>query len=93
MSYLYAIKDTGTGYIKLGYSDCPRDRLRELQTGSSSLLQLIFYEFVDSSEVRDLEKILHHESNHLRVRGEWFNLTESQARNTIVHTIIRYSKT
>jgi hypothetical protein len=89
--YLYAIKDTVTGLIKLGYSSDPRARLRELQVGSSSPLHLLYYESVESSNARLLESQLHRDFAHLRVRGEWFRLSDSEARNYISYAVIRYS--
>jgi hypothetical protein len=89
--YLYAIKDLNSGLIKLGYSLDPRARLRELQTGSSSPLHLVYYESVGDLPARLLEKELHRDFAHLRVRGEWFRLSDSEARNFIQWCIIRYS--
>jgi hypothetical protein len=87
--YLYAIKDSHSGLIKLGYSSDPVSRLRELQTGSSSVLVLVHTELV-SSDARILERELHRDINHLRVRGEWFRLSESSARDLIQWCVIRY---
>ena len=89
--YLYAIKDTVTGLIKLGYSSDPRSRLRELQTGSSSPLHLLYYESVGSADAHLIEHCLHTDFAHLRVRGEWFRLSDSEARNYISYAVIRYS--
>ena len=90
MTYLYAIRDTHTGYIKIGYSINPHDRLRELQTGSGGKLELVHSERVADSSARLLEQSLHRELNPYRVRGEWFCIAESFARNQIVHHIIRW---
>jgi hypothetical protein len=87
--YLYAIKDLHTSLIKLGYSSDPHQRLRELQTGSSSPLHLVYSEHV-SSDARLLESHLHHALNHLRVRGEWFRISDLEARNFITWSIIHY---
>ena len=89
--YLYAIKDLVTGLIKLGYSSDPRSRLRELQTGSSSPLHLLYYESVGNSDARLLESQLHRDLNYLRVRGEWFKLSDSEARSFIQWCVIHYS--
>lgn len=90
--YLYAIKDLHTGLIKLGYSMDPRSRVRELQTGSSSPLHLLYYESCEPSRAALLERQLHRDLNHLRVRGEWFRLSDSEARLMITHCLIRYSE-
>lgn len=88
--YLYAIQDQSTGYIKLGYSSNPQSRLRELQTGNSGALQLIHTAMVRPDRVKKLERQLHFELGHHRVRGEWFDLTESRAVGMIDYCIIRY---
>ena len=90
MTYLYAIRDSESGYVKIGYSINPHDRLRELQTGSGGKLELIHSEPVADRCARLLEQSLHRELNPLRVRGEWFRIDESFARNAIVHHIIRW---
>jgi hypothetical protein len=88
--YLYAIQDTQSGYIKLGYSSDPEQRLRELQTGNSGALRLIHRARIREDRARTVEQRLHLELNHHRVRGEWFDLTESRARGMIDYAIIRY---
>lgn len=90
MTYLYAIKDTLTGLIKLGYSYDPTERIRELQTGSAGLLVLVHKEPVTENSALQLEKKLHRELSHLRRRGEWFECDEEFARLQIVHHIIRW---
>jgi hypothetical protein len=88
--YLYAIKDSSSGYVKLGYSADPAQRLRELQTGNSGALQLIYTARIREDRARPVEQQLHRELKHLQVRGEWFNLTESRACGMIDYAIIRY---
>ena len=90
MTYLYAILDTESGYIKIGYSVNPHVRLRELQTGSAGKLELIHSERVADSSARLLEQSLHRELNPYRARGEWFRIAASFARNAIIHHIIRW---
>jgi hypothetical protein len=41
--YVYAIREVDTGNIKLGISKNPQARLRQLQTGNSSRLELVAY--------------------------------------------------
>ena len=88
--YLYAIQDSTSGYVKLGYSANPEQRLRELQTGSSAALCIIHTARIREDRARPVEQQLHRELKHLQVRGEWFNLTESRARGMIDYVIIRY---
>lgn len=88
--YRYAIRDSHSGLIKLGYSRDPLYRLRQLQTGSSAPLHLVHYTSVEGADQRLLETCLHRDINHLRVRGEWFRLSESDARSLIQWAVIRY---
>lgn len=88
--YLYAILNEQTGYIKLGYSINPDQRLRELQTANSGVLRIIHQARIREDRARLIEQRLHLELNHHRVRGEWFNLTESKAQGMIDYAIIRY---
>jgi hypothetical protein len=88
--YLYAIKNTDTGYIKLGYSADPQQRVRELQTGNSGALRLIHTARIREDRARIVEQKLHHELAHHRIRGEWFNLAESKAQGMINWAIMRY---
>jgi len=68
--YVYAILESGTGRIKLGISRNPKARLKQLQTGNSSTLELVATRragnFKDESEVHSLNSGIH-------IRGEWFS--------------------
>ena len=66
--YLYCISDGEL--CKFGFSAEPLKRLRALQTGSSSVLELVHTISVDVDSVRLLERTLHKEFANLRVRGE-----------------------
>ena len=67
--FVYFIRAEGTGSIKIGFStNHPSIRLKELQTGSPSKLELLtFYEGSQKDE-----KKLHHEFAEDRGNGEWF---------------------
>ncbi len=65
---IYFIKNIETGRIKIGYSETPKKRLRELQTGSDSRLVIIKTIKGDLNK----EKELHDKFSHLRTNGEWF---------------------
>ena len=88
--YLYAILDSQTGYIKLGYSVDPDQRLCELQTANSGALRVVYRARIREDRARIVEQQLHRELNHHRVRGEWFDLTENRATGMIDYAIIRY---
>ena len=75
--YLYCISD---GVLcKFGYSVDPQRRLRSLQTGSSSQLELVHSIVVLEDQGRLLEQQFHREYAHRRVRGEWFRCTVEEA--------------
>ena len=69
--YVYAIRNNHTGRIKLGISENPERRLKELQTGNDCELELLAYREA-VNRFKD-EKAIHDKHQHLRVRGEWFD--------------------
>lgn len=68
--YVYAIKNTDTGNIKLGISKNPEQRLKQLQTGCDGKLELMAYRKADNGYRDELQ--LHHENNQYAIHGEWF---------------------
>ena len=70
--YVYAIRNNHTGRIKLGISENPERRLKELQTGNDCELELLAYREA-ANRFKD-EKAIHNKHQHLRVRGEWFDV-------------------
>mgnify|MGYP000564849394 FL=1 len=61
--------DPGESKVKIGYtSGSPRERMRTLQTGSPSRLELVAS--FDGGE--SLEKAFHKAFSPLRLHGEWF---------------------
>ena len=69
--YVYAIRNKHTGRIKLGISENPERRLKELQIGNDCELELLAYREA-ANRFKD-EKAIHNKHQHLRVRGEWFD--------------------
>ena len=73
---IYVISDGE--HHKIGYTaGDPKDRLQMLQTGSSRALSLVT---TLPGEMSD-EKRLHARFAHVRVRGEWFALTNEDLRS------------
>ena len=70
--YVYAIRNKHTGRIKLGISENPERRLKELQIGNDCELELLAYREA-ANRFKD-EKAIHDKHQHLRVRGEWFDV-------------------
>lgn len=75
MSAIYIIQRAGFLEFKIGYSKDPIRRVKELQTGSSSPLRLVFFCYCSGS-VR-IERSLHEYFKQRKTResGEWFSLT------------------
>lgn len=72
----YLMKDSNTGYTKIGKAVNPKFRERTLQSEKPSIS---LFSICDSL----IESELHREYKNKRVRGEWFNLTESEINNII----------
>ena len=69
--YVYAIRNTTTGAIKLGISRNPQQRLKQLQTGNDCKLELVAYSKAEN-RFQD-ETALHHAHAAAHIRGEWFD--------------------
>lgn len=64
----YLIKDTATGFIKIGKAINVNNRLQSLQCGSASELKVVH--IFDA----DIERVLHIQFKEKRKHGEWFNV-------------------
>jgi Meiotically up-regulated gene 113 len=80
------------GPQKIGLSGDVEKRLQTLQTGSPLDLQIHHKEPIGSKQVRNLEKKIHTELNHKRKRGEWFDLTPTEAKEFVIFFAIRYGE-
>jgi hypothetical protein len=79
------------GPVKIGISADPWKRRDQVSTGSASPVFLIFYSTVSghcsrrySSPAQALEEGCHAELEHLRLSGEWFNVSVEKAHETII---------
>ena len=69
--YVYAIRNTVTGNVKLGISRDPQTRLKQLQTGNDCKLELVA---TRKAENRFSDEVaLHNKYSELRIQGEWFS--------------------
>lgn len=66
--YLYFIQSYKNGAIKIGRSNDPFKRLKQLQTGNQEKLHLVFY----IENMGEKEKYLHNYLKEFRINGEWF---------------------
>ena len=69
---IYLMKSHLTGFVKIGKSKNPSARESTLQS-EDPMLEMIFQsDWIDGRKERDF----HIMYSHLRVRGEWFNLSQ-----------------
>ena len=72
----YLALDKSTGYIKIGRSINPKNRIDALMNSNPSIVLLATAE-------GDVEKELHIKYAHKNVRGEWFDLSNKDIDNII----------
>lgn len=73
MDKIYLIKSLNEGVYKIGVSKNPNKRLKEVQTGNPSPVEILhLYETENAYKV---EKSLHNRYSHLNTHGEWFELS------------------
>jgi hypothetical protein len=70
---IYLIKSIKYGCYKIGVSKNPDKRLKQLQTGNPSELELLCV--YDSEIAFKIEKVLHNTFNINKEHGEWFDLS------------------
>jgi hypothetical protein len=92
MAFLYVIAaaEHQLGPVKLGLSNEPEKRLKQLQTGHPEFLKIYHQEEASDKNVKVLEKLLHRDINYRRQRGEWFNLSVAEAIDHVRFTLIHY---
>ena len=81
MKYVYLIQSIDSGLYKIGISNNPNKRLKQLQTGNGESLKLI-HSF-KSNYPNKLETALHNRYSHLKKINEWFNFDLSIEVNFI----------
>lgn len=69
--YVYAIREVSTGNVKIGISKNPTGRLKQLQIGNSSQLELAAYMKADN-RYKD-ETAAHKALCDINIRSEWFD--------------------
>lgn len=71
---------------KIGYSKCPNKRLKSLQTANHSKLKIHYaIEVPNEKAARKIESLIHKEHNHLRIKGEWFDMPMKEAINMMAY--------
>lgn len=75
-SMTYLMRDSNTGYTKIGKSINPSHRERTLQSEKPTIKMY-------KVTARDVERELHEKYGQKRVRGEWFNLSDGDIRDIV----------
>lgn len=90
-TYLYVIApENDPKACKIGFSKNPERRTKDFQTGHPEKLKLYYKEEFDNERIKLFEKILHNTLRHLKIQGEWFNISPKDAELELVHIKIRY---
>ncbi len=73
--YVYIIENTYSHDTKIGISNNPEKRIKQLQTGSSRLLKIQYtILFNTRNEAIKAENSLHKKYSKYRLMGEWFEV-------------------
>ncbi len=81
-AFVYLMKNTRNGFIKIGFSKNPKFREKTLQSEEPEI------ELLASIEgTIDLEKELHARFSAYRIRGEWFRLSEFEIEDAKQYVI------
>lgn len=75
--YVYIIRESDTGFLKIGVSNDPEHRLEQLQTGNSSELLLDYKSYV-CSNAHEVEAKAHEHFKERRVNREWFDIETAE---------------
>lgn len=76
---VYLMLNHRNGYIKIGISNNPVYREKTLQAEEPEIILL-----ATATGGRSLERGLHHEFDHRRLRGEWFRLAPDELEQIVV---------
>ena len=89
--YIYIIGSDKSPY-KIGFSKTPQDRLKSLQTGNFNKLNIYYTEEISESKVKFIEKQIHNNLRHRRVKGEWFNINLEEAILEVKYCRMKYEE-
>ena len=79
MESIYLIKSTGDSHYKIGVSKNPKNRVKQLQTGNSSPIELVCE--YETKRAYKIEKILHRRFSYAHKNGEWYDLSVMEESN------------
>lgn len=83
ISYVYLMKNSH-GHIKVGKSNDPNVRLKNIATGASGGADLLEQVKCPAGKVRSVEAQAHHNLAQYRIEGgEWFDCSQQAARDAV----------
>lgn len=89
--YVYVLASNPDGPVKIGISNDPDRRVRQLQTGHAEPLRVLHREPVgDAARAKAFETLIHRNVAHLRRRGEWFAMSGEQAVKQVLFAVMTY---
>jgi predicted GIY-YIG superfamily endonuclease len=91
MAYVYVIGGTEKPY-KIGITNNPERRLKNLQTGHPFELKIHYKEEIPESQVRLIEQTIHKTIKYKQTHGEWFDISLEEAISEVKFARIRYLK-
>ena len=89
--FLYIIGYDKEGPVKIGISNKPERRLKQLQTGQDKQLVLFHVEEAVAKHAPVLERFVHAQIAHRRRSGEWFDICLEDAIAELKFSIIRWA--
>ena len=88
--YVISSAKSDNSPCKIGISDNPENRVKQLQTGHPEKLEIKFMKKLENARL--YEKLLHKDMSYIRSHGEWFDLSVKQAIDQINFTLIHYEQ-
>lgn len=79
--FVYLMNDTSNGYYKIGISNKPKYREKTLQSEKPTIEMVISKKYPIRKIAESFEKSLHKAYANKRIRGEWFELDETDVEH------------
>lgn len=81
--YVYLMIDTSNGYHKIGISNHPDYREKTLQSEKPTIEKICAKKYPSRLIAQSIESALHTAFSAKRIRGEWFDLSETEVAQII----------
>jgi hypothetical protein len=86
---IYIIGPDGGPY-KVGWSKDPKSRLGNLQVGQAVEVKIHYQQETDVAKAKIIEKMVHRQLAHKRIRGEWFSASLEDIVDEVRYAFIRW---